>query len=125
MDSTPLEKNAEATNELTQDVSAPNFKKSEILEINTTRNITATEHTLDHQFWEAVRQYPTAILWAFFFNIAVIQAGFDAQLVTSFYALPAFQKRFGYLYQGEYTISAPWQTGLGSKYQPYPISPQN
>lgn len=125
MDSTPLEKNAEATHELTQDVSAPPFKKGEILEINTTRNITATEHTLDHQFWEAVKQYPTAILWALFFNIAVIQAGFDAQLVTSFYALPAFQRRFGYLYQGEWTISAPWQTGLGSKHLQTPFAHRN
>jgi SP family general alpha glucoside:H+ symporter-like MFS transporter len=48
-----------------------------------------------------------------FFCIAVIMAGFDAQLVTSFYALPAFQQRFGSLYEGEWVISAPWQTGLG------------
>jgi hypothetical protein len=40
-------------------------------------------------------------------------AGFDAQLVTSFYALPAFQQRFGYEYQGSWIISAPWQLGLG------------
>lgn len=37
---------------------------------------------------------------------------FDPQLLTSLYAVPAFQRDFGYLYQGQYIISAPWQTGL-------------
>ena len=36
---------------------------------------------------------------------------FDPQLLGSLFAMPAFQRDFGYLYQGSYTISAPWQTG--------------
>ncbi|PMD63133.1 putative MFS transporter [Hyaloscypha bicolor E] len=87
------------------------MKKGALLEIDATRDITTAEHDLG--FWAAVKQYPTAVLWAMFFCIAVIMAGFDAQLVTSFYALPAFQQRFGKLYEGEWIISAPWQTGLG------------
>lgn len=76
-----------------------------------TRAITEAEHQL--RPLDAIRQYPTAVFWAFFFCIAVVMAGFDAQLVTSFYALPAFERRFGTLYQGQYLISAPWQLGLG------------
>jgi len=87
------------------------MKKGALLEIDATRDITTAEHDLG--FWAAVKQYPTAVLWAMFFCIAVIMAGFDAQLVTSFYALPAFQQRFGKLYEGEWIITAPWQTGLG------------
>lgn len=87
------------------------IKRSNLLEINETAHITAVEHDLG--FWAAVRQYPQAVFWAMFMCIAVIMAGFDAQLITSFYALPAFQQRFGDLYQGEYIISAPWQTALG------------
>lgn len=120
MDST-AEKQVAFASELNQDIPRHDLKKEEILEINTTRNITVNEHELDGQFWEAVKQYPIALFWAAFFGIAVIQAGFDAQLVTSFYALPAFQQRFGSVYQGEYIITAPWQTGLGSKY-PHHIS---
>ncbi|OCK82274.1 general substrate transporter [Lepidopterella palustris CBS 459.81] len=37
---------------------------------------------------------------------------FDPQLLGNLYAQPAFQKDFGYEYQGSYIISAPWQTGL-------------
>ncbi len=76
-----------------------------ILTISDTQEITRTEHELG--FWEAVRQYPSAVLWALFFCIAVIMAGFDAQIITSFYALPAFQQKFGYEYEGKYIISAP------------------
>lgn len=94
-----------------QEQSRAEIKQGNLLEIDATRDITSTEHDL--KFWEAVRQYPTAVFWALLFCIAVIMAGFDAQLVTSFYALPAFQQRFGSLYQGSYEISAPWQTGLG------------
>ncbi|RDL39429.1 putative maltose permease [Venustampulla echinocandica] len=86
-------------------------KKGNLLEIDATRDITSAEHNLG--FWTAVKQYPTAIFWALFFCISVIMAGFDAQLITSFYALPAFQRRFGYEYEGEYIIPAEWQTALG------------
>lgn len=40
-------------------------------------------------------------------------SGFDPQLITSFYALPSFQKHYGTLFQGEYIIPAQWQLALG------------
>lgn len=90
---------------------AADLRRGDMLAIDATRDITIAEHDL--QFWDAVRQYPAAVAWALFFCIAVVMAGFDAQLVTSFYALPAFQQRFGYEYEGSYIISAPWQMALG------------
>lgn len=89
----------------------PSIKKGTLLEIHETAHITAAEHDLG--FWAAVQQYPKAVAWAMFMCIAVIMAGFDAQIITSFYALPAFQARFGTIYEDEYIISAPWQTALG------------
>jgi len=38
---------------------------------------------------------------------------FDPQLLGSLYATFYFQKDFGYLYKGNYIVSAPWQTALG------------
>lgn len=90
--------------------SHPAVASGEVINV-AVRDFTQAEHDLG--FWDAVRQYPMAIFWALFFCIAVIMAGFDAQLITSFYALPAFQRRFGYLYDGSYIITAPWQTALG------------
>jgi hypothetical protein len=73
----------------------------------------ATE--LEHQmtFLEAVKLYPGAVGWSIFFSIGVIMTAFDPQLLGNLYDTPAFQKDFGYLYEGEYIISAAWQTGLG------------
>lgn len=79
--------------------------------LDTVKQVTQTEHELG--FWKGAKLYPKAVFWSAFFCIAVIMAGFDPQLVSSFYALPAFQKKYGQLYEVEYIISAPWQTGLG------------
>jgi MFS family permease len=68
------------------------------------------EHELT--FVEAAKLYPKAIGWSLFVSIGVIMLAFDPQLVGNLFASPQFQKDFGYLYKGEYIISAPWQTGL-------------
>lgn len=61
---------------------------------------------------EALKTYPKAMFWSMFFSIAVIMCGFDAQIITSFFAMSAFAKKYGSPYQGEYQISAPWQSAL-------------
>ncbi|KAF2813059.1 sugar transporter [Mytilinidion resinicola] len=74
------------------------------------REAIEAEHQLD--FLGALKLYPKAIGWSVFFSLGVIMLAFDPQLLGNFYAMPAFQKDFGYQYNGEYIISAPWQTGL-------------
>lgn len=68
------------------------------------------EHNLG--FWEAVQLYPSAVGWSMFVSIGVIMLAFDPQLLGNLYATPQFQRDFGYEFNGEYIISAPWQTGL-------------
>ncbi|KAI1851754.1 hypothetical protein JX266_003216 [Neoarthrinium moseri] len=68
------------------------------------------EHHLG--FVEAVKLYPTAVGWSAFVSIGVVMLAFDPQLLGNLYATPQFQRDFGYEYEGEYIISAPWQTGL-------------
>jgi SP family general alpha glucoside:H+ symporter-like MFS transporter len=62
--------------------------------------------------WEALKMYPTAAAWSMFFSLGTIMTAFDPQLLGNLYATPAFQRDFGYMYQGSYIISAPWQTGI-------------
>ncbi|CAI6081723.1 unnamed protein product [Clonostachys chloroleuca] len=69
------------------------------------------EHNLT--FTEAVKLYPKAIGWSAFVSIGVIMLAFDPQLVGNLYSTPQFQRDFGYMYEGDYIISAPWQMGLG------------
>ncbi|KAK5133767.1 hypothetical protein LTR08_007417 [Meristemomyces frigidus] len=74
------------------------------------RQATDREHALD--FFQALRLYPTAVGWSIFFSLGIIMTAFDPQLLGNLYATPAFQRDFGYLYNGAYIVSAPWQTGL-------------
>ena len=63
---------------------------------------------------EAVKKYPKEVFWCSVFCLGVVMSGYDSQIISSFYALPAFQKRFGDLADdGTYQISAAWQTALG------------
>ncbi|KAH8883293.1 general substrate transporter [Thozetella sp. PMI_491] len=87
-------------------------KRQDLLRIDATREVTAAEHELS--FRDAARQYPQAIFWAAIFCISIIMSGYDAQIITSFYALPSFQQKYGsQLSDGSFEVSAPWQTGLG------------
>ena len=73
---------------------------------------TATDKEHAMSFREVMALYPKAAGWSIFFSLGVIMTAFDPQLLGNLYATPAFQKDFGYLYDGSYIISAPWQTGL-------------
>ncbi|KAK1758152.1 maltose permease MAL31-like protein 8 [Echria macrotheca] len=68
------------------------------------------EHSLG--FIEACKLYPAAIGWSVFVSLGVIMLAFDPQLLGNLYAMPQFTEDFGYLFDGNYIISAPWQTGL-------------
>lgn len=57
------------------------------------------EHTLT--FLEAIKLYPTAVGWSLFVSLGVIMLAFDPQIVGSMYAMPQFQKDFGYEHNGE------------------------
>jgi SP family general alpha glucoside:H+ symporter-like MFS transporter len=75
------------------------------------RRATEIEHHMT--FWQGLKLYPAAVGWSAFFSLGIIMTAFDPQLLGSLYATPAFQRDFGYLYEGNYIVSAPWQTALG------------
>lgn len=65
----------------------------------------------------ALKMYPTAIFFSFGLSLAVIMEGYDTWLLGSFWALPAFAKKYGDLVTVDgkqtYVVSANWQTALG------------
>ena len=75
------------------------------------REATDAEHKMS--LWKSLQMYPKAVGWSMFFSLGTIMTAFDPQLLGNPYATPAFQRDFGYLYQGSYIISAKWQTALG------------
>ncbi|RYP75332.1 hypothetical protein DL771_002428 [Monosporascus sp. 5C6A] len=72
----------------------------------------AVQQEHDLTLWQALKLYPTAVAWSLFVSLGVIMLAFDPQIVGSMYAMPQFQKDFGYEHNGEYVIPASWQTGL-------------
>ncbi|PVH81852.1 sugar transporter [Cadophora sp. DSE1049] len=84
---------------------------SKVLNSSEARHATEVEHQM--AFFEAVKLYPGAVGWSIFFSLGIIMTAFDPQLLGNLYATPSFQKDFGYLFKGDYIISAAWQTGLG------------
>lgn len=75
------------------------------------RRATEIEHHMT--FRQGLKLYPKAMAWSAFFSLGCIMTAFDPQLLGSLYAEPAFQRDFGYNFEGDFIISAPWQTGLG------------
>ncbi|EEH49168.2 uncharacterized protein PADG_05247 [Paracoccidioides brasiliensis Pb18] len=71
---------------------------------------TIAEHELDIR--TALKLYPQAAAWSFFFSLGVIMTGYDPQVIGNLYGVPRFQEDFGYLFKGKWIISAAWQSGL-------------
>ncbi|KAJ5823113.1 Major facilitator superfamily domain general substrate transporter [Penicillium robsamsonii] len=62
---------------------------------------------------EALRLYPKAVGWSLLLSCAIIMEGYDTALIGSFFAYPAFNKKYGHLQSdGKYGLSAPWQLGM-------------
>jgi MFS transporter, SP family, general alpha glucoside:H+ symporter len=71
---------------------------------------TNAEHSLSVP--AALRIYRRATFWSLFFCIGQMMTAFDPQVLGNLFAMPTFQRDFGYKFEGEYIITAPWQTGL-------------
>lgn len=65
---------------------------------------------------EALRRYPKAVLWSVLLSTCIIMEGYDIVLMQSFWAQPAFSRKFGEFNAStnSYQISASWQNGLGN-----------
>ncbi|CAI1799229.1 hypothetical protein SEUBUCD646_0B00170 [Saccharomyces eubayanus] len=67
---------------------------------------------------KALKTYPKAAAWSLLVSTTLIQEGYDTAILGAFYALPVFQKEYGFLNSktGEYEISVSWQIGLALCY---------
>lgn len=65
---------------------------------------------------QALKAYPRAVLWSVFFSTAIAMEGYDLVLMSSFFAYPVFNKRYGVLSKDgkTYQVPAPWQAGLSN-----------
>ncbi|KAK9351265.1 hypothetical protein V1523DRAFT_328036, partial [Lipomyces doorenjongii] len=77
------------------------------------KDATSFEHQMTPR--QALKLYPKAVGWSILLSLAIVIEGYDIVLLSSFYAFPAFVKKFGELQpDGSYQVSAPWQAGLSN-----------
>lgn len=66
---------------------------------------------------ESVKLYWKGVLWSMFINLSIIMRAYDIEVVGNFFALPAFQQRFGKLYivdgKPNWQVPAAWQLAFG------------
>jgi SP family general alpha glucoside:H+ symporter-like MFS transporter len=63
----------------------------------------------------ALRLYYKAIGWSVLLSLSIAMEGFDVTLITSFFALPSFKRRYGSpTPNGDYEIPSRWQAALTS-----------
>lgn len=65
----------------------------------------AIRHEHELSFWQAAKLYPKAVGWSAFVSIGVIMLAFDPQIIGNMFAMPQFQKDFGFELDGEVCIA--------------------
>ncbi|PCH00206.1 Major facilitator superfamily domain, general substrate transporter [Penicillium occitanis (nom. inval.)] len=72
---------------------------------------TATEHELG--YWEAFLIYHKGAFWSMFISLSIIMRAYDIEISGNFFALPAFQQRYGQYVEGHgWQIPAKWQVAM-------------
>lgn len=63
---------------------------------------------------EGLKTFPKAAMWSVILSTALIMEGYDVNVLSSLYAFPLFQEKFGKFSEKEnsYEIPAKWQTSL-------------
>ncbi|KAK0512756.1 hypothetical protein JMJ35_004773 [Cladonia borealis] len=65
-------------------------------------------NTSDRSLWQTVIEYRQSLLWSTFFALSALLWGYDNQVAGSLLGAPQFRKDFGYIFDGQAVISAPW-----------------
>ncbi|KAK9427404.1 general substrate transporter [Lipomyces doorenjongii] len=71
---------------------------------------TGEEHKLG--IFKALSTYPKIIMWCMFLCLPIIGIQYDQTVMGAYYALPAFQQRYGRFVGGKWVIEAKWQTAI-------------
>ncbi|TLD25066.1 hypothetical protein PspLS_05386 [Pyricularia sp. CBS 133598] len=77
-------------------------------------------HQHDLTIRRAIRYYRWAIFWCLAVSMTVIMEGYDANLLTNFWAYPTFQRKYGHWVgvskatRSGYQLTPAWQAALGN-----------
>lgn len=75
------------------------------------KQATAIEHELT--FFQGIKLYRKAVGWSVALSTTMVMEGYDNALITNFFGLPSFQKKYGTYFPGVgYQVEARWQVAL-------------
>lgn len=81
--------------------------------IHNAKIATDKEHKMT--LWQGIKLYPKAVGWSLLISTCIAMEGYDVCLLSSFYAFPQFNKKYGeMLPDGTYQVPARWQAGLSN-----------
>ncbi|KAF4458226.1 maltose permease [Fusarium albosuccineum] len=63
---------------------------------------------------QVLRQHPALVWWCFYWSIAAIGWGFDAQINGAMISVASFRRDFGYVENGEAILPADWQSAFNT-----------
>lgn len=68
----------------------------------------------DHELrkWESFKRFPWACFWCIYAVWCVLLVSFENQASGNVLGIPEFRKDFGYYYDGNYVLSAAWQSAF-------------
>ncbi|KID78870.1 General alpha-glucoside permease [Metarhizium brunneum] len=75
-----------------------------------------TYHLLEHELTikDAFNRHPALIWWSFYWLVAGVGWGFDAQVNGGMLSVESFRRDFGYIYDREAALPADWQTAFNT-----------
>lgn len=91
-----------------------------MVSMDTTMLASEAKHAADAEqqmsLGTAMKLYPKAIGWSVLLSSTLIMEGYDLALLSSLYASPPFNKKYGTYdaKSGKYALSAAWQSGLSN-----------
>lgn len=61
---------------------------------------------------QAIKRYPLAFAWCLFAVWTVLLVSFENQASGNVLGIPEFRKDFGFYFEGNYVLSAKWQSAF-------------
>lgn len=76
---------------------------------------TASDSEHNMTLLQGIKLYPKAVFWSLLISTCICMEGYDVCLLSSFYAFPQFNRKYGELQpDGTYQVPAAWQAGLSN-----------
>ncbi|POR39121.1 General alpha-glucoside permease [Tolypocladium paradoxum] len=75
-----------------------------------------TDHRLEHELTvtDVFKKHPALAFWCFYWAMAAMGWGFDAQVNGGMLGVASFRRDFGYMYDGKPVLPADWQTAFNT-----------